>query len=238
MAASHGSTAEFIGNGYVLSNYLNNAGFGANRDAAEASTFGVSSKKYIPGLKDTTMNIEGIYDGVVDAVDQVLQAALDSTVDGLFSYFPFGQLVAGNIAFSMDSIFSSYEINTDVGDVAQVSAEIATGGSGRFGRGFVARPYAVAASGGNTAGFDAGAGFGTTNPNPNVAMVVHATASASLNVKLQHSTDNSVFTDVGTALVFASGRGSQRLVLASMTLNRYTRVLWTGTGTFMAIIER
>jgi hypothetical protein len=238
MPTSHGSTAEFIGNGYVLSTFLNSAGVSGNRDSSEASTFGVSSKKYLPGLKDTTWNIEGIYDGAVDAIDQILQAALDSTTDGLFSYFPFGQLTQGNVAFTMDVIESSYEITSDIGDVNQISAELAAGSTGKHGRGLVASPMSVKGSGGNTTGMDAGAGFAATNPNSNVALVVHATASSTLNVKLQHSTDNSAFTDVGTALVFASGRGSQRQIMASMTLNRYTRVLWTGTGTFMAIIER
>jgi hypothetical protein len=238
MGTSHGSTAQFMGNGYDLSTFLKSAGPSASREASDASTFGVLSKKYVAGLKDVTMSLEGVFDGVLDAIDDVMKAALDSNVDGLFSYFPFGQLVQGNLAYSMDTTHTSYEISTDVGDVAQITAEVATGNAGRFTRGLVARPYAVAAAGGNTTGLDAGAGFGATNPNSSVSLVVHATASASLNVKLQHSTDNISFTDVGTALVFSTGRGSQRLVLSSMTLNRYTRVLWTGTGTFMAIIER
>ena len=236
MAPSHGSNADFYGNGYVLSDYLNSATFSGEREASESTTFKKKSKTYIPGLKDSSMSAEGIFDGDIDAVDQVLQAAIESAVDGIFSYFAEGQEVAGRPAFTIAAIESSYEMTTDIGDVAQISAEFSAGSSGLITRGKVARPMAVAASGGQSPSLDFGAvGVSTTRGG----MVVHATASNNLVVKYQHSTDNVTFTDIaGASLTFAAGRGSQRLVLPQQTINRYTRVLWTGTGTFMAILER
>jgi hypothetical protein len=233
MAAVHGSKADLVGNGYVISDFLNSVSFGGSRDAAEDTTFKDTSKTYVPGLKDQAFSCEGIWDGDVDAADAILHAAFASDVDGLFSYFPMGQETIGNPAYTMDAIESSYEITTDVGDVAQISAEIQSGTQGRFTRGKVARAMAVAAAGGNTTGMD-----WTAASTAGGSLTVHATASSTLNVKLQDSADNATFADVaGGSLTFVTGRGSQRLVFSG-TIRRYTRVLWTGTGTFLAVVDR
>lgn len=232
MSASHGSNADFIANGYVLSEYLNSATTSGQRDNAETTTFKKKSKTYIPGLKDTTMSCEGVFDGDEDAVDDVLSAALDSGDTVLISYIPEGEEVVGHKAFTMDAMESSYEITTDVGDVAQISAEFACGEFGVFGRGAVIHPMSAEASGGNGSAYDALAS--TDNGG---GLVVHATASNNLEVKLQDSADGTTFADLTGSLTFASGRGSKRLVISG-TIRQYVRVLWTGTGTFLAIAER
>jgi hypothetical protein len=235
MATSHGSNADFIGNGYVLSTYLNSASFSGQRDASESTTFKVRSKQYVPGLKDTTMTAEGIYDGDVDAADDILWAALVANTDGLFSYIPQGQETLQNRAFTVDTIESSYEINTDIGDVAQISAEFNAGANGRFNRGRVVRVMSAAGGPGTSAEAD----FGAASTTIGIGLVVHATASSTLVLKLQHSTTSGgSFVDIPGTLTFTTGRGSQRLWVPPQSINRYTRVSWTGTGTFMAIIER
>ena len=235
MAVSHGSNADFIGNGYVLSEFLNSASFSGSRETAETTTFKKKSKTYVPGLRDTNMTAEGIYDGEVDAVDQVLQAALVSDVNGLFSYIPEGQEVVGNRTYTVDAIESSYEVNTEIGDVAQITAEFQAGAQGRFLKGSVIRPMAVAAAPGNSAEHDGGA----ASADKGIGLVVHAVASVNLVLKLQHATaSGGTFTDLPGTLTFTTGRGSQRLWIPAQSINRYTRVNWTGTGTFLAIIER
>jgi hypothetical protein len=232
MAASHGSNTDVYGNGYVLSPFLNSASSSGNRDSAETTTFKKQSKTYIPGLKDTTIALEGIFDGVVDAVDDILFAALGAGT-GIFSYIPEGNEVVGNRAFTADVIETSYEVNTEVGDVAQVSAELAMGDKGVFARGFVVRPMSAAGAAGQTAAIDSGV-VSTANGG---GIVVHATASSTLVAFMQDSADNVTFADLPGSISFGAVKGSQRLAVTG-TIRRYTRVRWTGTGTFAAIVER
>jgi hypothetical protein len=232
VTTSHGSNTDVLANGYVLSEFLKSMSFSGERDAAESTTFKKKSKVYTPGLKDSSMSCEGVYDGEADAVDEVLNAALLTSLTGLVSYIPQGREVVGNRVYSLDFIESSYEVNTEIGDVAQVSAEFTAGDSGRFTRGFVARPYGVAAAPGNSAPIDGGAAT-----NAGASLVVHTTVSANLVLKLQDSADGVTFADLAGSLTFANGRGSKRLVVPG-TIRRYTRVLWTGTGTFLAAIDR
>lgn len=235
MGTSHGSNADFIGNGYVLSDFLNSASFSGQRETAESTTFKKKSKTYVPGLRDTSMTAEGIWDGEVDAVDQIMQAALVSDVNGLYSYIPEGQEVIGSRTYTVDAISTSYEVNTEIGDVAQISAEFNAGSQGRFLRGNVIRPMAVAAAPGNSGEHDNGA----SSADKGIGLVVHAIASVNLVLKLQHATSSGgTFTDLPGTLTFVAGRGSQRLWIPAQSINRYTRVSWTGTGSFLAIIER
>lgn len=232
MSASHGSNADVVGNGYVLSEFLNSVTSSGSRDPADTTTFKNKSKTYIPGLKDTSMSAEGIYDGDADAVDEILSVALSSDTPGLFSYFPNGQEVFGNASFTLPTIETTYEITTDVGDVAQVSAELQAGQNGRFSRGFVIHSLAAEAVGGNGSSLDgAAASIGGGG------LVVHSVASTALSVTLQDSADAIAWADVSAAVDIAAGRGSVRVEVAG-TIRRYTRVLWTGAGTFIAIVER
>lgn len=237
MANSHGSGADVIGNGYVLSPFLNSAHFSGTRDAGETTTFQKTSKTYIPGLKDTNMSCEGIFDGVVDAVDDILQQALQLSTDSLFTYIPEGAQGGasdlGNLSYTMEAIETSYEVTTAVGDVAQISAEFNAGSTGYFTRGRVNHPYQLEASAGNSSSIDLGA-VSTTNGG---SLVAHVTASSSLVLFLQDSADNSTFADLAGSLTFASGRASKRLVIPG-TIRRYTRIRWTGSGTFLALVDR
>ena len=62
---------------------------------------------------------------------------------------------------------------------------------------------------------------------------VFSVTGTSVTVKLQDSADNSTFADItGAAFIAATGRGSQRLQLASnATVRRYVRAVTTGTFT-------
>lgn len=231
MAASHGSNCDVMGNGYILSQYLNSASSSGNRDTAETTTFKKTSKTYIPGLKDTTLSLEGVFDGVTNAIDDILFQALGGGT-GIFSYIPEGVEVVGNRAFSIDAISTSYEVNSAVGDVSQVSAELAMGDKGIFGRGFVVHPTAAEAASGNTASIDGGAA--STNGG---GIVVHATASTSLVCFMQDSADNVTFADLAGSITFGASKGSQRLAVTG-NVRRYTRIRWTGAGTFAGIVER
>lgn len=235
MTSSHGSNADVMGNGYVLSEFLNSAQFSGSVDAGETTTFKKKSKTYIPGLKDTIMNAEGVFDGDPDAADDILWAAIGSDADGLFSYIPKGHEVVGHQAFSMDAIEGSYEINTEVGDIAQISAELSAGTKGQFRRGLVARPMDVAVGPGTGPEVDNGA----PTADRVTSLVVHCVTAVSLDVKLQHATTlGGTYVDLPGTIEVSSGRASLRLLIPPQSVDRYTRVSWTGSGTFMAIVER
>lgn len=126
MATSHGSKAVFkLGTSGTpttvvdLSQFANSVGITLNRDSSEVSTFGVSSKKYIPGLKDATVPFEGPFDTVSDV--QLWDLFNNGTAVN-FEYFPAGT-TAGLPKYSGSCFITSYEVSSDLGDANAVSAE-------------------------------------------------------------------------------------------------------------------
>lgn len=247
MVASHGSDTDVMGNGFVLSDFLNTASFSGNRDSAETTTFKKKARTYVPGLKDTTLNMEGIFDGDLNAVDQILAAALGAN-GGLFSYFPMGSELAGNLAYTLDTVITTYEVTTDVGDVAQISAEFQGGIQGRFIRGVVGRtlmtvPAGTATGGASSYEHDNGAAV-TGGPTASIVMHVFSIIGTA-RFTLQHSgTSGGTFSDVGTAVLDVTQPGSYRLMVPfAGNLLRFTRIRYapqspTYSGSWMGIIER
>lgn len=233
MGATHGSDADVLGNGYVLSQFLKSAAFSGKRDTAETTTFKKNSKTYIPGLKDTTMSFDGIWDGVVDAIDDIFYAALNAG-KGIFSYVPAGAELIGASTWTMDAISVKHDVNTAVGDVAQISAELSMAETGYFTRGKVSKPMFTEVAPGNSANLN-----NVVQSTNGGSLIVHAvTPSATLVVFLQDSADGTTFADIaGSITVTNAVRSSQRLVYAG-TIRQYTRIRWTGTGQFLAITER
>lgn len=123
MAAVHGSKAKFSvqdsgSTNRDLSAYLTSAGLPRSADTAEVSTLGVTSKAYIPGLKDGTIPIEGPYDATVDGY---LAGILG--MSRTFTYDPQGTTPTGTPHYSGSAILTSYEASTPVDDAGTFTAE-------------------------------------------------------------------------------------------------------------------
>jgi len=127
MPFAHGSRANFrLHNGSTLtdlSTYITSVGWSPEQETAETSTLGVTSKTYIPGLRDATISIEGKFDPAADAVIEAAWGNLRA-----FQYQPAGP-GTGNVQFSGSVILTSYEVSADMGDAGSFSAEFQVTGA-------------------------------------------------------------------------------------------------------------
>lgn len=229
MAFVHGSKARVFLNGYDLSTDTKSLSFALAVDTAESSTLGTTAKTYVVGLNDATLSLEGIFNGAVDTADDIIRVALASVAVDNYTYFMQG-FALGNPGYGFAAHTTSYEASADIGDVSQWSLE------GQSNTGTeplrLYHDYVAEAAGGQTGSVDntlvqtilGGVGY------------LHASTGAALVVKVQDSADNTTFADILTFNTVA-GRTSERRVIAG-TVRRYTRVLWTGTGTFAVAFGR
>lgn len=133
MAFSHGSKAVAkFGTSAVpatptdISAYLTSASAPRSADTHDVTTFGDTSKDYIPGLLDGTISIEGKFDPTVDA-----HLAGILALQVAFEYHPQG-VVTGTPKYTGNCICTSYEPDTPVDSEATFSAEFqVTGNVGR-----------------------------------------------------------------------------------------------------------
>lgn len=130
MAFSHGSKAVIkFGTSSTpntptdISAYVTSVSAPFGAETHEVTTLGATSKSYIPGLKDSTISIEGKFDPTVDA-----HLAGIVGLQVAFEYGPQGS-TTGNVKYTGNCICTSYEPETPVDAEATFSAEFqVTGG--------------------------------------------------------------------------------------------------------------
>jgi len=220
---THGKSAKVFANGYEMSPYLSSFTSSGESDTADVSTLGTNAKAYIPGMKDATFSAEGFF--AKNDIDTFASGQLGQETNWTMILSD----VLGGQGFGERCIETTYEVGAEIGGAVAVTIE----GQSVVGleRVRVLHPLAARTATGNGSSVDNGSSTSGT-----FALYVHVTAksgtsSPGLFVTLQHSSDNSTWTDVATSQQFVAANQSQRLTATASPLYRYTRVRWTITGT-------
>lgn len=248
LAASHGSVADVLVNGNVVSQYLNEWSQSMSRDKAETSAFKSLFKAYVAGLGDNVITFAGMFDSSnPTASDPLIYSYLTSltTTDNAWLYAPTGaqgSAAAGNVAYSVTGISTKYEVKSALTAANAITAEVQMDqNGGGLDRGVILSPWLTQGSGGNSTSSDSGV---VSTANGGVLIVHTFSDTASLVVNLQDSADNSTFANVTgytlspTNATIAAYRFPAAGTTPTGTVRRYTRVTWTGTGTFLAMFAR
>lgn len=225
MAFTHGKDTAVLFKQFNLSGYFNSYDLGQMAETAETTTFGNAAKTYIVGQRDGTLSLAGLFDGAADAVDEELAATIAAATVPVITVGINGTTL-GNAAKLAIAHTTTYQVTGSVGDAVQVSGEFqATGGiyNGVF-------LHALGAETGTANG--ASVDNAATSAN-GWAANLHVTGVNTLTgatIKVQHSTDNSTWADLGT-FTEVTAVGSEQIT-GTGTVNRYRRsILSALTGT-------
>jgi hypothetical protein len=247
LQASHGVNTDVLVNGNVVSQYFNSFTLSPTRDKAETSAFKQLFKSYVAGMIDVVATLEGLFDSSNStAEDPLLYAYLTSitAADNQWFYAPTGAQgvsAQGNAAWAIGGLSTKYEIKSDLKSANTVTAEVQVDSTaGGLDRGFILSPWATQSAGGNSSSVNGGA----ASSNGGVLLVHAFSDTASLVVNLQDSADNSTFANVSgytvspTNATISAYRFPAAGTTPTGTIRQYTRVTWTGTGTFLAFFAR
>lgn len=228
----HGKNTVVLFGSLNASPFLNEAATSRVIETGETTAFGNENKTYIVGLADGTVSLSGMFDNTAGAIDDHVQAATGQE-NQVFTIEPAGS-AAGQPAQLIQGQLTSYDVTSAVGDIVTITAEIQASGSlGSINGGKVISSSAVNLTASNSAASTTGIDFsaGATNGAIGHLHVTENSANNILGVRLQHSTDNSTFTDLITFTnVAASTATSQRSEVAG-TVNRYVRAVVTSSIT-------
>jgi len=234
MSFGHGTLAKLWANGYDLTAYLQNVASAATVTAEDATTLGKTAKVALPGLADATLNLDGLFDGGANAVDQVLAAALRAAGGTIFTWLPQGDGF-GNAGYGLLSDETGYNVATPATGLAKSTAT-AQSRTGRE-RGLVAHALAQRTTTGNGSTLDNGAASAAGAVGYLQIIAVTGTGGT---VKLCHSTDNVTYVDL---ITFAASTAVEaQRVEVSGSVYRYVRAEWTintsSSLTFQALFCR
>ena len=218
--AVHGKNAKIYVNGYDLTTYFSSFDVPVSVDMADISTFGISSKKAIPGLKSATIQADGFFDSASNAVVPVLEAAIGSE-QSRWCYFPDGD-TRGNQGKAIEGVETQYQVKSTIDDATKIMAT-AQSNVGAEPIVSLMALSTVTATGSTTAVDNTAA---TTNGG---SVYIHATAATgTVVVVVEHSTNNSTWTTLAS-FTNVSGRTSERVAISG-TINRYVRATYTLDG--------
>lgn len=245
LAASHGSNADVIVNGNVVSQYFNDATVTHGRDKAETSAFKQQFKSYVGGLIDSTATLTGLFDPNIDLDLYTYLTQMTPANANMWAYAPQGfqgSTGFGDVITSFTGVSTKYEVKSALTTANTISAEVQMSqNSGGVDRGYVYHPWQTEVGSGNTSSLN----YGSTSTTNGGVLIVHAFSDvASLVVNLQDSADNATWANVTgytlspTNSTIAAYRYPAAGVTPTGTVRQYTRMTWTGTGTFLAMFSR
>lgn len=224
----HGKDTKILLGAVDVSGFFTSYDSTGSVESHETTTFGKQRKTRIPGLADGSATMQGLWDGAVLAIDEILSATL-GVAGQILTAGRNGLAAIGDRAELLKALHSNYQRTSPVNDVVSLSATLE--GDGGLDNGVVLHPLAAEVATGTSANVDHGA----ATANGGVAHL-HVTAKAgtapTLQVKVQHSVDNSVWVDLVTFATLNDVLGAERVeVAAGTTVNRHTRAQRTIGGT-------
>lgn len=243
MAATHGSSAEVYAPGFDFGAFLREIKSSSETDALDTTVFADNGNKtFILGMRDGKISGEGLWVGtpsVTTDIDPVMEG-LQRVADQPWLYLPYGDAL-GNHGKLLTGGVTKWESESPNDDINKCSLEVQSTASGA---GIelvkVHRALASAAIATDSAGTAVDNGAGTSNGGVGYLLATANGTPGTLDVKIQHSTDNSVWADLITFSQVDGPNEVQRIAVSG-TVNRYTRVIHTvatGAVTYHASFGR
>lgn len=218
---------------YDISLFLQKMNPQRMRDYADCSTFASDSHEYTPVLRGGSFMLEGLYrtNDIAEASLHDIFSALSDTPTILTGY-PDTRAV-GKPAFLMYADVVKYNVDNPVADLCKLSIECT---SQKWAVEHGVSLHDLTAETGTGNGTSVDNGVATTNGG---VLVLHVTeiagASPSVVVKLQHSTNGTVWADLATHTAATAATKERIEIAANTTINRFLREVHTFGGTTSSI---
>jgi hypothetical protein len=206
-----------------------------SRAYGDTTALADEGNRYTPGLRSGSLTVNGNFNADAAALDVTFQAAMGTDNSALWTVCPNGYAL-GSPCFIVNSDPQGYDITASVADTVTVALDSMPDDG--VDRGIVLHTLEAETSDTNETSVDNSAA--TSNGG---AASLHVTAYSGLTsaaLKVQHSTDNSVWVDLVTFTSVTATTYEHKTVTG--TVNRYLRattdVTGTGSVTFVAAFAR
>lgn len=220
----------FLANGYELACFLTGVTPEAEAESLDATVLCNNYKSFVPGFKTGRLSAEGLFSSDTvnaDEIHDVFSAAFASGAENIITA-SLGVIAVGEPAVMATGPEIKYDIKTPLGQLITVMAEFQASNGVNFGRWLMNSQL----NAGTTNGTSHDNAAATTNGG---VFHVHLqnNGATDVDVKLQHSTDNSAWADVSGGAVnnlSAVHAAGSVTVASGTTINRYTRAVAVVTG--------
>jgi hypothetical protein len=207
---------------YDITTYTTEAGLTGSRNLHEATTFGSAGAKFHPGTDTPTLSWSGLYDDGTSGSEVIVNALKGASSESVISYYP-GTDAIGKLSMASGGAWIGEDpaVDASVGSLVVMSASINMGLVARSKSAGIKSTITSSTSGTSIDDADSSSSGGSWVYHIFALSAVGGSARWHLN--LQHSSNNSSWSDVSSATVTASdGVGAAKTAFTG-TLNRYVR---------------
>ena len=215
----HGKNGRVYIDEFDVTGFANSISLDTSVDLSDITTMANNGKKYLEGLKDATMAIEGIYDGDKDTIDNTLNEI--KTGEALYSYYP-ALDTKGNVGYSFKGLRSASATQASITE--SVNFSLATQTTEGTERVKSITPKVTIEEDGSTSSLDLSAA-GTDG----AVIYLHVfDVDSEIDVIIEDSADNTAF-DTLTATTDINAPGAYRIEVSG-EVRQYVRVTVSGLG--------
>lgn len=228
MAFTLGNTSRILANTKAVTSTIAGWNVAHQRAGSEVTTMLDGGARYVPGLMSGTLTLRGPQDSTGQDLHSQINAATGVDNALLVTVLPYGTAI-GQFAITVLGDVSEHAIDAAVSDATGFTMTAVADES--VDMGFIVHALAAETVDGNGTTVDRGVGSATTGGG---VAVIHATAFTGLTgavIKIQHSTDNSVWADLVTFTNLTAVGAERKFLAPGVTVNRYVRAVTDVTGT-------
>jgi hypothetical protein len=226
MAFGHGKDSRVLVNELHASGNVQSWAATAGRELADVTVILDGGYRWLPGLKMGRLSLVGLFDTAAATLHTETTAALGVDNGLLATVLPSGGAI-GQPAFIAVSDVEGYSLESTVTEAVKLTVEAQPDDGVEWG-------VSLHDLGAETADADAASvDNAASSANGGVASL-HVTAYSGLTnavLKVQHSTNNSVWADLATFTTVTAVTSERVVVALGTTVNRYLRCTTDVTGT-------
>jgi hypothetical protein len=195
----------------------------AEAEELETTHLGLTARTFVTGFMSGTLGITGIWDydqTNADEIHNILSAAMTGRTENVVTV-ALGTFTSGTDAHLLNCVETSNTLDAESGQLIQMSADFRATTGVNFGKCLFNAEVDTTTTNGTS--IDGAAA--TSNGGLFQVHYQNGAGTEDLTAKIQHSTDNSVWADLGTITVSnITGFGASSSEIArGTTVNRYIR---------------
>jgi len=198
------------------------------RATSEVTTVVEGGARFVPGLMSGSLVLRGPQDSVGQSLHAQIAAAIGVDNNFLATVCPDGPTL-GAFAMTVLGDVNEHTIDASVSDA--VGFAMTAQADESVDMGFLAHALGAETVDGNGTAVDRGVGSATGGGGVGVLHVTAFSGLTSAALKIQHSTDNSVWADLITFTSVTAVGAERKFLAPGTTINRYVRAVTDVTGT-------
>lgn len=222
--AIHSKNSRVLINDSHVSGRVSGWGMSSSKALGTITSLLDDGDRFVPGLLSGSMSVNGTFDADPGTLYDKVASAAGVDNGALITVLPDGMTVGKPALFAVTDV-DGFDVPASASEAVTLSVTATADETVDIG--YVLHALQAETAGGNSASVDNQAA--TSNGGVGMLHVTAFSGLTNITVKVQHSTDGSVWADLMT-FTAATGKTSERKTVSG-TVNQYVRALWIVTGT-------